>query len=151
MAGSCPAPVFNMPDPSFTDIDQLALNDRQKYAHDLDDDGKVIVKTSAKGTFKPTGLNSAMRITTMSVGDTEVKLPAAALSNRNSMMIQNKDSAETLYVGPTGVTADTVMGTSSGWEVDPSGFLAFDITDGIDVFAIAPSGKTITVKVMEIA
>ena len=104
------------------------------------------------GDIKPTGLSTALKTTTMNIGDTAVKLPATALANRNAISVHNKDSVETLYIGDSNsVTADSVVGITSGWEIGPQEFINFDITDDIDLYGIAPSGKTILIKVMEIA
>ena len=103
------------------------------------------------GEFTPTGLMVEIKITTLDVGDTESALPATALSGRNSIVVHNTDLVETLYVGPTGVTADNVVGTTSGHEIGPRETFALDIQDDIVLYGIAPTGKTIRVKVTEVA
>lgn len=104
------------------------------------------------GDFTPQGLNDAIKVTTMDVDDTAGQpLPAVALSGRNSMVVQNKDGVEVLYVGPSNVTADNVIGTTSGHEVNPGETFAIDITDDIILYGRAPAGKTIRIKVTEVA
>lgn len=109
------------------------------------------IRTSATGTFKPTGLQTDFLITTLSVSDTAVALPTTALSNRNSMIIYNTSDTYTLYLGKSNVTADTVNGTTSGWKIFPEGYQAFDITDSIIIYGIMETGVTVTVQVLEIA
>ena len=99
----------------------------------------------------PAGLHVAIKITTMLVGDTQSALPATPLSQRNAMVVTNLDLTEILYVGPTGVTADAVVGTTSGHEVNPGEGFQLDIQDDIILYGIAPTGKTIKVKVTELA
>ena len=109
------------------------------------------LRTSGTGTFSPTGLNTAIKITTMDIGDTETLLPISALDGRNSFLIRNFDTVETLYVGPTGLTADNVIGTTSGWDVPKNSYLPMDVTNNVPLYGIAPTGKTIRVKIMELA
>ena len=49
------------------------------------------------------------------------------------------------------VTADTVDGTTSGWELAPNSFLNFDITDDVIIYAITPIGQTAKVKILEMS
>lgn len=95
------------------------------------------------------GLSVAIKVTTITVGTTEVALPATALSGRNSISINNKDSTTTLYLGPTGVTADDAASTG-GWEVPPQFTFGTDITDAVTIYGIVASGS-ITVKILELA
>jgi len=112
----------------------------------------VDVLNTIAGTFTPSGLTLEVKITTMDIDDTAgQKLPATALISRNSMSIDNKDIAEILYVGPSNVTADNAVGVTSGWEVASQSSLNLDIADDIDLYARAPAGKTIRVKIMELA
>lgn len=116
----------------------------------LDDDGHVVVRTSATGVFQPTGLKTGFKITTMNVGTTATKLPLSAISKRNSWIIYNRSATETLFVGPDAtVTADAVVGITSGWPVAPLSYFSFDVTDSIDIWGI--STQTILVQIMEIA
>lgn len=103
-----------------------------------------------QGEFSPSGLKVAIFVTTMDVTDTAIALPVSPLAGRNSMVIQNK-SPDILYVGPATVTADNVIGTTSGHEIGPSETFAIDITDDIILYGRAETGKTIRVKVTEVA
>lgn len=112
---------------------------------------RVGIVGSVTGEFTTSGLSQTIKVTTLDVGDTESALPATALAERNSMLILNTSTTDTLYIGPTGVTADSVVGTTSGHEIAPENSFAIDITDGITLFGIAETGKTIRVKVTELA
>lgn len=118
-----------------------------------DSDGKVAVNTVSEvsGEIKFSGLSEAMLTTTMQVSGTAVMLPPTALTNRNSLSIFNKSETETLYIGQTNaVTADSVVGTKSGWEIGPQENLNIDITNDIVLYGIT-EGATILVKINEMA
>ncbi len=110
------------------------------------------VRTTSKGTFVPTGLSVGGENTTIDIGDTATLLPATPLTDRNALSVHNTDSTEFLYVGfDSGVTADSVVGTTSGRQVGPGLALNFDVRDGVVLYAIAETGKTIRVHIMELA
>jgi hypothetical protein len=134
-------------------ITDLTIDDLERRKFDLNDDSEVIVRTSADitGEITPSGLNVAVKITTLTVGTTAVKLPTTALTNRNAIAIHNKSSSFTLYVGPSTVTADSVTGTTSGWEVTADSFVQLDITDAVEIYGRCASGESAQVKVMELA
>jgi len=114
-------------------------------------DANDILLVNATGTFTASGLSKEIKITTMEVSDVAGKIPLTPLTDRNSMCIHNKDAVETLYIGPSNVTAGDVLGTTSGYEVLPKNEINIDIADDIELYAIAPAGKTILIKVMELA
>lgn len=115
---------------------------------ELDSSGYVQVRTSAKGTFTPSGLTTDGKITVMSISTTAVKIPSTPLANRNSMSVHNKSNTLTLYIGfDNGVTADDT--STGGWEIPPGGFFNTDITDNIEIWGI--STGSITIKVLELA
>lgn len=111
----------------------------------------VAVAPSVSIGTTPSGLKTNFRITTMIVPDTSVALPAVALVARNAMSITNQDATEILYIGKITVTADSVVGTTSGWETGPGESFNVDVTDAIVLYGIAPAGKTIKVKILEIS
>lgn len=120
-----------------------------KFAIDVSIAGSTGTLT---GDFTPSGLKTAGRITTMNVTDTVTLLPTTNLTARNSLSITNLSAGDTLYVGFSNlVTADRTLGTNAGWEVGPNEGLNFDITDDIDIYGIAEAGKTVLVKIMELA
>ncbi len=103
------------------------------------------------GTYTPAGLATTIKVTTLDVTDTQTPLPATALALRATISVLNTDTTEILYIGPSGVTADNVVGTTSGDEVGPGNKFAIDLADSVILYGIAPAGKTIRVKVLEIA
>lgn len=106
---------------------------------------------AVEGAFTPSGLTEAFVVKTVDVSTTAVTLPGANLTNRNAISIHNTSGTTTIYLGPNNsVTADNVVGSTSGWEIGPGEFFNLDITDSIDLYAITASG-TARVKVMEIA
>ncbi len=113
----------------------------------LDGGGDTAIRTTGTGTFTPSGLRVAIKITNMTVDDTPDPIPAVALTGRNSLILENR-GAVTIYVGDINVTAS---GVNEGWAVDPSSSLSFDISDTITLYAIAPAAQTVAVKVMELA
>lgn len=113
-----------------------------------DGSGDTIIRTSAVGTFTPSGLKVAIKISNVTVGDTPVALPVTPLTGRNSLMIYNRDPVEKMYIGDATVAAS---GINEGWIIDPDSYLPFDISDSIALYAVAPSGKTLNVKIMELA
>jgi len=108
----------------------------------------VVICGDITTTFS--GLSTDWKTTTISIGTSELALPLSSLTGRNSVTIHNTSNSKTLFLGPTGVTADSVVGTTSGLEIPPDGRLQIDITNAIPVFAIAASG-TVIVKITEYA
>lgn len=136
-----------------------ALQDREflKFVETSSGNHAVRVATDASdpldvsGTFAPGGLSDSIRITTMDVTDVAAPIPATALTNRATISILNTDTTEILYIGNATVTADNVVGTTSGDEVGPGNKFAIDLAASVVLYGIAPAGKTIRVKVLEIA
>lgn len=109
-----------------------------------------VTTDSVSGTFSPTGLTKGLLVTTMTITDVAVKLPLSALLKRNAISIQNK-GIEMLYLGNANVTADSVEGITSGWEVFAKSYMNFDITDDIEIYGICETGKTVLIKILELA
>lgn len=102
------------------------------------------------GSFTPSGLRNAFRNTTLDVSTTALPLPATALSQRNSIVIYNLSTTQTLYIGNSDVTADVVNGTTSGWQVAAESYFSTDITPDIVLYGVYASG-THKVQVLELA
>lgn len=103
------------------------------------------------GELSVSGLKTAGKNTCMNVGDTAQKIPATPLTGRNTMTITNL-SADTLYIGfDASVTADRSIGNTAGSEVGQNEGINFDITDEVELWGITESGKTVLIKVMELA
>lgn len=107
--------------------------------------------TTVSGTFTPSGLSTAVKNTTMNVGDTATALPATALSNRNGMIVTNLSAVDTLYIGDATVTADRSIGTTAGHEIPAGEGFQIDVTDSVTLYGRAEAGKTVLIKIMEVA
>lgn len=103
------------------------------------------------GQFTFSGLSLAIKTTTLLVTDVATPLPAVALAQRNAISIQNKDTVNTVYIGNSDVTADSIIGTTSGLELGPTGYYGLDITDQIVLYARCEAGKTAILKITEVA
>ena len=101
--------------------------------------------------FQMSGLSKDWRISTILLTDVAQALPTTALTDRNSVIIHNKSATEKVYIGKTNVTADTVVGITSGWEIPANSYYALDVKDTIVIYGICETGKTATIKVMELA
>lgn len=105
-----------------------------------------------EGEFVPTGLTVSGLVTTLDVGDTAQLLPTSSLSGRNSLVIRSYSSTDTLYIGfNSSVTADLVVGSTSGFQVPPLGEFRCNITDDISVYGITETGVTVRIQVVELA
>lgn len=103
------------------------------------------------GSIQPEGLNIAGRNTTLSVSTTAIPLPAIPLANRNAMSIRNLSQTDVLYIGfDSSVTADSVVGITSGWQLGPNEGFNIDVQGSIPIYGIAASGS-ILVQVMELS
>ena len=124
-----------------------------REAFGLNDDNETIVRTSATGEFSLQGLSNDLQITTFNVGDTEVKLPPSPLSGRNFLIIVNKSTVDTLYIGKSGVVAGDALGTTSGFEIPAGESFNIAIKDvaAVELYGIAQAGKTILVKAFEVS
>lgn len=87
--------------------------------------------------------NISMTAASVSVGLTEVALPASALAGRTRIMIQNKGD-KSIYLGPTGVT------TASGIEVSKGGTFTMELGQAIALFGIS-SAAAQDVRVVQFA
>lgn len=85
----------------------------------------------------------AVATATVTVGATEVAVPATNLAGRTRMIIQNT-SNNPVYVGATGLS------TSDGIQIAKGATLTLEIGEAIDLFAIAGSAGNV-IRVMELA
>lgn len=123
---------------------QVIPGDKSEYYLLVDLLNKVI-------STQPSGLSKDWRISTMSVGDVALALPIIPLADRNSIIIHNKSTTDKIYIGKSNVTADTVVGITSGWEMLPNSYYAIDVKDSIVIYGRCETGKSVIVKVMELA
>ncbi len=108
--------------------------------------------STVTGELSISGLRIGGRNTTMNVTDTATKLPAVPFPDRNSMSVTNLSGVDIVYVGfSAAVTADRVIGITSGAELGPNEGMNFDLTDAVEIWGITEAGKTVMIKIMEIA
>lgn len=133
-----------------SDFVKLTAKDREYHNFELDDEGKIARRTNLKGEIRPAGLTKNFKVTTMVVGDTAQPIPLIPLEDRNAISIHNK-GLETIFIGASNVTPDEVEGITSGWELDAGSYLNFDITDQIILYGICQAGKSVKLKILELA
>ena len=127
------------------------LGNPELYENDATD-GKERLRTTGTitGEISPSGLKTAGKNTTMDIGTTAVQLPSSPLSERNALSIHNTSTTDILYIGfDNTVTADSVVGNTSGRQVGAGQIINFDVTDAVAIWAIAAT--TIRVQIMELA
>lgn len=107
--------------------------------------GELLIAGSFSSSFS--GLKIRMKITNTTITDVASMLPSLSLTARNSIIIENK-GADSIFLGESDVTAS---GVKEGWELLPTAFFSTDVTDAIAIYAIAPAGKTVNIKIMELA
>lgn len=128
-----------------------SLGDSTEYCIRVCQDGAVEITGSISGAVQISGLSVAGKNTTLEVSTTAIPLPAIPLVDRNALSVRNLDSSNTLYIGfSTAVTADSVVGVTSGWQVGPNETYNVDIQDDIVIYGIVISG-TIKIQVQEFA
>lgn len=97
------------------------------------------------GTFTPSGLNTAGKLTQITLNiATWTALPATALTDRNGVGFQNRTSDQVLVGFISGAA------TTLGWTVDVNGEFFIDVTDAVVIFGLALTG-TPTITVMEVS
>lgn len=124
-----------------------ALNDRE-YRKFEEVGGEPAVRVTGQnfsGTFSPTGLNIAGRMTLVTLNDsTWTALPATPLANRNAISIQNQDTVEIKY------NYDNTEPGYVGAKIAPDGERFLEIKDTIIVYAKTQTG-TATILVEELS
>ena len=130
-----------------TEIQSTDSSKLEKAKFFTDTLGYVRVRTSAEGTFTPTGLKTALKITNQTITDVAAMIPLVPLVARNAMILFNK-STVSVYIGNSDVTAS---GANEGWILDANSYLSFDITDSIILYAITDIGESATLKIMELS
>lgn len=116
----------------------------------FDDGGTYKTRTTAEGTFTDTGLEVGGTITTMNVTDTATLLPASARTDRKTMSVYNLSTTDSFYWGfHSGVEANQNLGTDAGIKVEPGNIINFDFAGSVNIYAIAESGITVKIQVIE--
>ena len=111
-------------------------------------DGHPII---ADGTFTFSGFRKTFLTTTMDVGDVAIEMPPVPTVDRNSISVANLSQTETVYIGNIDVTADQVLGTTSGHELPPNESFNLDIAADVILYARCESGKVARIKITETA
>lgn len=137
-----------MPESTYTDLPKT-VEDREFGKFELNDDGKVTVRTTTSGTLtgeiRPTGLNNGGRVTVVEIVSFEWRaIPAVPLADRNAIGIQNA-SAQDIKVN-----FDPSVVAFEGMTIGPESERTYDITDQIIVYARCSTG-TVNINVEEIS
>lgn len=137
-------------------VPEKSIRDLEYLKFLLDNDGEVAVNVSISGgqvESAPVGLSTDFKVTTFLVTDVQTKLPPTVLTDRNFMVVINKDELETIYVGKTGVVAGDAIGTTAGMDVPAGETFNIAIKGNVEVelYAITEAGKTALVKVVEVS
>lgn len=121
------------------------INDREQQKFGCNSDNLVYVRTSGEGTFRPAGLQNGGKITIQTVNSTTwTALPAAALTDRNAISIQNQSTTEIK------INYDNTVVGYVGLIIPAGGERFYDITDSIFIYAKSALG-TIDLAIEEIS
>lgn len=105
------------------------------------------IQTWSEGSVKVVDVsNAAILQQRVTVTTTAAAVPAAALANRRSIMIQNA-GGNSVFIGTATVTAS---GVTTGIEVPKGGFIEMVAGPAVSVFAISASGS-VNVNVLEMS
>jgi hypothetical protein len=96
----------------------------------------IIGVTDATGT--------TFAVNAITVTDAATKIPTSNLDNRKAISIRNFDNTNTIYIGNSNVT------TATGFPILPYESLPFDLSNGANIYAICETGKTASVRTIEI-
>ena len=126
-----------------------SLDDREYGKFELDNEGKVRVRTSTTGTLtgeiSPSGLKNAGRVTVVTLNDTTwTALPPTALTDRNAIGIQNSSAQEIK------VNFDPSVIGFVGMTIASESERTYDITDAIVIYGKCQSA-TVEINVEEIS
>ncbi len=100
-----------------------------------------------EGTLTFSGLSIGMEVTKLTVSTTAIALPTTALAQRNSIIIFNEDTTNSIYIDDN--NSVTTSGANEGWEILPRSSFSVDITDSISLYGIADAATA--VKILELA
>ena len=117
-----------------------ALHQRMKISIGADGSASDLAREPspvANGSCKPTKVN---------VTSTPASL-VTALTNRCQIIVQNRDTANSLYIGDSTVTAS---GATGGIEVMPGGSITLNLGPGVALYAVTDSA-TVEARVLELA
>lgn len=122
-----------------------SIQDREYEKFDLNDNGDVVVRTTlsgeVSGTFSPSGLKIAGRVTEVTLSDSAWTAlpPGGALINRNAINIQNYDTGTQIkinFVNNVGYT---------GIIINENSERNYDVTEHIQLYARAEIGTPVII------
>lgn len=130
-----------------TGIQMLAVRkDAQGSNVGADGDYASLLQWS-EGSLKVVDIsNGSILQQQVAVAATATAIPAAALANRKSLMIQN-DGSNSIFIGSATVTA---AGATKGIEVPKGGFIELEVGPAVTVYGITAAGS-VNVNVLEMA
>lgn len=108
---------------------------------------------SISGSFTFSGVEKLFKPTVFNVTDIEIKIPPSPDLLTQSFILVNHSEVDAIYIGETGVTPGVVVGVStSGYEIPPGESFNMDFKTGstVQLYAIAETGKTVKVQVLEV-
>ena len=109
----------------------------------------AIVAGGVTGTLQPQGLSTALRQKHVTITDVATKIPATALTDRNTMTIR-VIGANTVYLGSSTVVS-TLGHADGGYPKYQNEEFAVDIqaSAAVDLYGICETGKTCIVAILE--
>lgn len=106
------------------------------------------LQTWSEGSLKVVDIaNGSILQSQVSVTDTATLLPASALANRRSLMIQNT-GANKLWIGSATVTT---TGATSGIELPANSFIELEVGPAVGVYAIKNGATGSNVNLLQLA
>lgn len=105
------------------------------------------IQTWSEGSVKVVDVsNAAILQQRVAVTTTAAAVPAGALANRRSVMIQNA-GGNSIFIGSATVTSS---GATTGVEIPKGGFIEMEAGPAVSVFAVSASGS-VNVNVLEMS
>src|SRR5512139_1700575 len=109
----------------------------------------AVVNSAGALLTQPISLAGSILQTVVTVGTTAVTLPASALSNRRTLLVQ-ADMANTAYIfiGSSTVTADSA--STGGFQLSAGQSLSIDVANGLAVYGRSTAASQL-VRVIEVS
>lgn len=106
------------------------------------------IQTWSNGELKVVDIaNAAILQQQVGVTSTAAPLPASALANRKSLLIQNVGSAK-VYIGSSTVTTS---GATAGIEMPANSFMELEVGPAVPVYAVKTGGGSNNVNILEMS
>ena len=110
------------------------LDDPNLYENDDNDSTLPRLRTTARGTFTPSGLQIGGDMTVVSLTTVWKPLPVTPLADRNTLAIQNQSDNDGI------VLINYINSGDAGWRIWDGGYREFPITDDIIVYGRMMAG-----------